>query len=226
MNEHWEAFVSDSCLSDSVAESAKVSAASLPGSWFPVSSEFAELFPVLHALLRKASITRVDLRGSAFILFSWASNENFSAWLSPVPVYGEENFFLHPHHRVLLSSFGGITEYAHPDEPSWILNHISVLTTKAARDDASFLQQYSWAFEKNGCSIPIVQKDFYVIAEEANGNRTICHRITGEVLLFAPDHCFHHVEIYPDCPEYTLYRIQKAKILNHWVDCIANQWIR
>ena len=108
--------------------------------------------------------------------------------------------------------------------PSWLLNHESALTEKEASHDATFIRDYAWAFEDAGCKIPIDLTAHYSIAREANGNTTLCHRSTGEVLLFAPDHAFDFVTPLEGCPEYTLYRIHGAPDLRHWVHAVARQW--
>jgi len=94
-----------------------------------------------------------------------------------------------------------------------------------ARRDASFVESYSWAFEDEGVPIPIALTEFYSIAQEANGNTTLCHRKTGEIVLFAPDHNFTHIVPLPGCPEYALYRIPRAEGFSSWVSSVANQWL-
>jgi hypothetical protein len=91
--------------------------------------------------------------------------------------------------------------------------------------DASFINSYKWAFDDEGVPIPILLTEFYSIAQEANGNTTLCHRITGEIVLFAPDHNFKHIVPLPGCPEYSLYRIPSAKAFSSWVSSVANQWL-
>ena len=98
-----------------------------------------------------------------------------------------------------------------------------MLTESEAQHDASFLKDYSWAFE--GVQIPIEMPDFYSIARQANGNTTLRHRVSGEVLLFATDHAFNHLTPYAGCPEYTLYRINDAGTFREWVNVVADQWL-
>jgi hypothetical protein len=86
-----------------------------------------------------------------------------------------------------------------------------VLTERVAHGDATFIRRdYAWAFKDASIEIPIDLEAFYPIAVEANGNTTFCHRLSGEVVLFAPDHAFDHVELFPGCPAYTLYRLPAA----------------
>ncbi len=66
----------------------------------------------------------------------------------------------------------------------------------------------------------------FVMAVEANGNLTLYHRQSGEVILFAPDHDFEHVTPLGQSPEYTLYRIDGVPTFSDWVESIAKQWAR
>ncbi len=225
MNEFWESFLTDSLMSDDDGRRARASPAKPPGTWTPKSSEFSVRFPALETVLRRAFVSDVRLGREEFQLFSWRVGDVFSGWLSPLPSK-KRNLALHLGHTILLESFGGIAQYANAPHGCWILNQNSVLTEKDAQNDASFLQYYKWAFEEAGTSIPIAVKDFYVIAREANGNATLCQRITGEVLLFAADHNFDFVVPYPGCPEYTLYHAVGAKVFNDWVNALATQWLR
>ena len=123
----------------------------------------------------------------------------------------------------MLQSFGGILERANEPETCWLLNQNEVLTEREAGHDASFLEDYSWAFDCVPGGIPIQLKEYYSIAREANGNETICHRTSGAVLLFAPDHSFTHVKPFAGCPAYTLYTLDGTLSFVDWVNKIAQQ---
>jgi len=202
----------------------EVGESSPAGAWAPFSPEFEQLFPELDLVLRKACVTSIVLDGAKYHLFSWVDRDGIScSWLSPeasvdppVSVFAE--------HRVLLTSFGGIVERSH--EPDWwLVDHNDALTELVARKDATFLKD--WDSEPSvfeGTPIPIEMEQFYVIAEEVNANCTLCHRLTGEIVLFAHDHLFDHVKRYPGCPENTLYRLPTARHFRDWVNAIAFQW--
>ena len=196
-----------------------------PGAWAPKSEEFGRLFPALSSLLSQSRVTPLTVSGSPWYLFSWGEPDGeLSGWLSPAPSESPlEKIF--GRHRVLLQSFGGVTERFNDAESTWLLNHIDVLTMESAQFDASFIADYDWIFEQHGVPIPIDLGAYYCIAREANGNSTLCHRNTGEVLLFAPDHCFDHVEPLEGCPEYSLYRIREVKTFTDWVEKVAAQWL-
>jgi hypothetical protein len=111
------------------------------------------------------------------------------------------------------------------NEPHWwLLSHDDALTEHAAQRDGTFVRHYGWAFEEASVEIPISMEQFYAIAVEANGNTTLCHRLSGEVVLFAADHGFDYVEPFPGCPDYTLYRLPGAACFRAWVDTVARQW--
>ena len=71
----------------------------------------------------------------------------------------------------------------------------------------------------------IQDEDYILIAEEANGNLTLCNKNNGEIVLFAPDHCFDDVEVYTDCPDYTFYKINNADSLIDYFELVAQQWL-
>lgn len=222
MNSLWEQFLAESILSDEQGEAATVGEARPPGSWHPESAEFTTLFPALAKLLGKASVSSVEMDGKQHQLFTWQQSDGqFSGWLCPVPVSPPSELF--QDHKILLKSFGGIIEYVGAPPDTWIMSHDQVLTVKAAEQDAHFIKNYEWAFE--GSPVPIDLDQFYAIAIEANGNTTLCHRLTGEVMLFAPDHAFDHVVPYPGCPEHTLYNIEGARDFRSWVSAVATQWL-
>ena len=99
------------------------------------------------------------------------------------------------------------------------------VTETEANHDASFLNDYMWAFEDENLKLPIDPKEYYCVLREANGNTTICHRNTGKILLFAPDHSFDHIEPMAGCPEYTLYDIKSGENFTAWIESIAQQWL-
>ena len=68
-------------------------------------------------------------------------------------------------------------------------------------------------------------EDYQVIAREANGNLTLCHQSSEEVLLFAHDHCFDYVTACDNCPEYTFYRIQNVHNVVDYFEMLAGQWL-
>jgi hypothetical protein len=134
----------------------------------------------------------------------------------------EPKSHVHIDHRVLLHSVGGIVQRANEPSDTWLLNQNESLTEKEASYDATFLEEYAWAFPEK--RIPIQMENQYSISREANGNDTLCHRKTGDVLLFAPDHSFTQLVSLAGCPEYTLYRIPAASTFRDWVETVAAQW--
>jgi len=224
LNSHWDDFIAMVPWFLDHNTTVKVGASKPPGSWEPASVAFTALFPTLEQLLKEAFVASIDLDGSAYLLFTWQrKDDSFCSWLSPAPSIDPPTS-LYADHQVLLASFGGIVERS--NEPTWwVLNHNDALTEREARHDATFISRdYAWAFETASVAIPIELKQFYSIAREANGNTTLCHRTSGEVILFAADHAFDHVEVLPGCPDYTLYRFLGAQRFRDWVNAIARQW--
>jgi hypothetical protein len=164
------------------------------------------------------------VEGAALPLLAWDRMDGgVTGWLCDPP--GVPHSSLFDLHRLLLSYFGGVRERFGEPAGTWLLNHTDALTARIAKRDASFIRDYSWAFEQTGGAPPIDLTSYYPIAEEANGNCTLVHRQLGDVLLFAPDHAFHHVTPLEGCPEYTLYRLNGAPTFGEWVEIISAQWL-
>ena len=191
-----------------------------------LTDELAELLPTLSTLMASSSVTPVTIDEQPFELRAWdrRHGERFG-WLEHTsPVTLPDNAF--EQHAQLPQSFGGFVERFNEPEDAWTLNHGDVLTAKEAERDASFVSHYAWAWEDEGLTIPIDLDDWYPIAWEANGNTTLCHRETGDVLLFAPDHAFDHVTPLAGCPDHSLYTLEGAPTFSAWIETIADQWLR
>lgn len=201
-----------------------------------LSPAAARLFPPLQKLLTSASITKVSVNRARYLLVAWdGASGDRTGWLClPGTVNPRRNLF--KDHRTLLRSFGGIVERF--NEPSrrftepkgkakanWLLNLNDALTQREAARDAGFIDDYMWAFEDAGLTLPIEPAEYYSIACEANGNTTLCHRTSGKVLMFAPDHDFDHLKELAGCPRCTLYTINGASTFRDWVNVVALQWL-
>lgn len=93
---------------------------------------------------------------------------------------------VHPLQAELWQILGGIGERWNEPEDTWLLNHNAALTAElAASDPTDVIAATSWAWEEDGLKVPIEPSEYGVLAEEVNGNLTLCHRTTGEILLFA-----------------------------------------
>jgi hypothetical protein len=223
MNVHWESFCSHRPWFV-LGRWAEAAAARAPGAWRPASPDFEFSFPTLAYLLRLAHLSDVVINGHPYVLFSWPNDGDYRCWLAELPC-PESRWALYPAHRILLESFGGIVERSNEPLSSWLLNNYAALTDAEAARDATFINHYAWAFEDVPGGIPIDLEAYYSIAREANGNHTLCHRVQGDVLLFAPDHNFSHIRPLEGCPEYTLYRILEAPTFSSWVEIVASQWL-
>jgi len=192
---------------------------------FHLPSTVARKFPAFARLLDKSLVTPVSVNNHAFNLIAWnAAGAARMGWLCPASKESPPAD-IHRDHADLLRCFGGIVERFNEPDETWLLNQDDVLTRREAANDASLINDYLWAFEEEGVELPIQTTDYYVIARECNGNATLCHRKTGRVLLFAPDHCFDHVTRLQECPENTLYTLDGVATLRDWVNQVAEQWL-
>ena len=222
MNAHWQSFVDDVPWFLDSHERTIVGPLAPPGSW-SLPRAVADMFPQLADLLSNAHTSRVSLGTREYVLFSWETEGGIPTWLCPRPTPSPRSDLL-PAHRALLAAFGGIVERSQEPVDTWLLNTNESLTDDEARHDATFITAYAWAFERVPGGIPIDHTSYYSISPEANGNTTLCHRRSGEVLLFAPDHSFDDVQVLAGCPPYTLYRRNGASTFVEWVEAVAEQW--
>lgn len=180
--------------------------------------------PQLSALLAQAEVTPFTVDGQAYELLAWGPAQDRRGWLCLPPGRGDTG--LHPVHQHFLAACGGVIERFNEPE-SWLLNQHSVLTVAAAHTDiAAVLHDYKWLWQDAGLDVPVSAQDYYAVAVEANGNLTLAHRISGQLLLFAPDHSFSGVTPLAGCPEYSLYVLDAAADLPAWVELCAAQWLR
>jgi hypothetical protein len=182
-----------------------------------------EGLPRLSALLSSATVTRVAIDHQNYDLLAWGPRERRRGWLclpppdSPFPE-------VQPIHQAFLAATGGIIERFR--EPrSWWINQDEVLTISAA--SLSFPQvidDYAWLWKNHQLKVPIEPEHYYPAAVEANGNLTLVHRVTGDLILFAPDHAFNGVTPLPGCPPYSLMTIDEARNLAAWIEACAEAW--
>ena len=168
-----------------------------------------ELFPGLRQLVGSATSTPVSVNSDSYVLLSWddPSSDGLVSWLCMEPGL-PMHVDVHPDHARLLEGFGGVIERGH-EPTTWLLNCNDVSTARVARTDASFIDNYDWIME--GAPWPIDPPSYSPICREANGNTTFCHKVDGDVVLFAPDHSFDHIDVLEGCPpSNSLYRIRDA----------------
>jgi hypothetical protein len=177
-------------------------------------------FPQLQSLLTAARVTPVTIGGEPHELLSWAGRTpgDRRHWLCRPP---GRSGIVHPQHADLLQQFGGIVERGVNEPVTWLLNTNDSLTARESAHDATFITGYHGIDDR--CGIDVTA--YYAISREWNGNTTFCHRRDGDVVLFAPDHDFSHVEVLDGCPPYTLYRLHGAPTFAAWVEEIARQWL-
>jgi hypothetical protein len=224
VNHHWERFAAGHSWFVR-GHHIEVGELQPAGSWSPAHPAFDGFFPELADLLRRASVTAVVIDDAPHRLFSWhGSQREILAWLSPPPPR-QALPALFEEHQVLLTSFGGITETDGPDhEDVWTLNHNALLTEREARRGMRSVVGDTLLVEIEPDTAERLLK-FYSIAGEANGNATLCHPDTGEIVMFAHDHDFDHIEVLAGCPELTFYRIRAAPQFRAWVAIVARQWL-
>ena len=223
MNDHWQSFLDDVSWFVQPGERAVAGPLRHPGTW-RLPARLEVVFPRLAALLTDANTSNVSVGRRDYVLFSWETDDGITTWLSPRPS-PPSHLDLLPMHASLLETFGGIVERSQEPETTWLLNTDESLTADEARHDASFIREAKAAWAEVPGGLPIDPTAYYSISREANGNTTLCHRRSGEVLLFAQDHSFDDVDVLEGCPPYTLYRRRGGGTFVEWVETVADQWM-
>lgn len=131
---------------------------------------------------------------------------------------------VHEGHQRFWTVCGGIVErFGEP--ATWWMNQDEVLTMHATQVPvAAAHDDYSWLWNNDGLEIPIQPSDHYVASIEVNGDLTVAHRATGQLLLFAPDHTYEGVSPLAGCPPYSLLTIDDVPDLLTWIESCAHAW--
>ncbi|NUT49551.1 MAG: hypothetical protein HOV94_19920 [Saccharothrix sp.] len=178
--------------------------------------------PRLSALLSTASLTPVSVSGTRYEVIAWGPAGERRGWLCHPPV--TDRVDVHPVHRLFWSVCGGVVERFGEPTGRWT-NQDDVLTARAAETRVSdVLLDYRWLWDDAGLDLPTDLDDHYAVAVEANGNLTLAHRRTGELLLFAPDHSFDGVTPRAGCPPYSLLTVDDLPDLPSWIERCAGDW--
>lgn len=194
---------------------------------FQPTSDFLATFPILSKFLSLARVTDVKINGQAFYIYGWTDiNGHSFGWQSPFSVSVTDTTRFHPQHILLLSSFGGIKErWNEPD--TWLLNLNSALCAEEISVGWDGWEDYYFDLCNEMQIQPNVNPaDYRIFAPEANGNCTMYHYKTGQVLMFAHDHGFSHIKPFENSPEYTLYTINDCPDFRTWVETVAKQWLQ
>lgn len=193
---------------------------------FSPSDDFKALFPNLTKLLMKARNTKIEINNERFELLGWTDENNESfGWLCKEPDI-ESPEYLSKEHRILLGYFGGITERWNEQEESWLLNLNSALTSSESEQGFQGWETYLHEVCQDvGIQFSLNPNNYIAFAFEANGNMTLYHKDSLNVIMLASDHCFEHITPLDGLPEYTLYSIDNCPNLITWVETVAKQEI-
>ena len=190
-----------------------------------LSNIFIETFPKMSFLLRKAIVLNITLKdNSHFQFFCWENNNSIGGWLCRCSEGIDTNIV---HLDILKKEIGTIVE-------SWgfedvredvICNMNMVLGDDYQCGIGDLNDYYIESCDYENLQPKIKDEDYIVIAEESNGNLTLCNKDNEKIILFASDHCFDYVTVYDGCPEYTFYTINDVHSLVDYFELVAQQWL-
>ena len=182
----------------------------------------------MSRLLSAATATPVRIDDVDHELLAWGPPTDRRGWLCRLPELDVDDAEIPEALRAVWTATGGIVErFGETSDSWWWLNCGDVLTREVSGLPVDqTLDAYEWMWADEGLRMPIAATDYVPVAGEANGNLTLTHRRTGQVVWFAPDHFTSDVTVLPGCPEYTLYTFDGAPDLASWIEMGAAQWAR
>lgn len=189
------------------------------------SDLFIETFPKLYDLLKKSITFRIVLKDETwFRLLCWENNGSIGGWLCRNCEYTNTEL---SHLNLLKTFIGTITEsWGFEDiREDLICNMDGVLIDNITYGIGVWKDYFKESCDEEELVPHIQDEDYILVAEEANGNLTLCNKNSSEIVLFAHDHCFDNVEVYTDCPEYTFYKINNVDCLIDYFELVAQQWL-
>lgn len=187
--------------------------------------------PRFSELLSSVALTPVSVSNMKYELLAWGPPSARQGWLCHPPPATSPGH-VHPIHSQFWSVCGGIVErfgeknHSETEGQDWWSDQDDILTVTATYLSVSeSLDACVWIREENGLTIPILPEEYYVVAVEANGNLTLVHRKSGELILFAPDHAFEGATIFPGCPDNSLFTVDSVPDLPSWIeDCVLKSF--
>ncbi len=200
---------------------------------FAPTDEFRQTFPVLTRLLSNARTAIIEVHEKTYQMWAWTNAAGKSyGWVGPLPeLDAEKRADLHPVHRVLLGSFGGITETwngADDTNNNWLVNLNWALGAEQSGDWATRYDDY-FDFYLDVCEEEKVEPVYAAItmtvfAREANGDLRLYEMVTSRPYHLSHDHADRYITTAPDAPDYTFHVINDCETLQEWVEIIAAQW--
>ena len=192
---------------------------------FDLSSDFKSIYPTLSLLIKKAMIFEILLNSEMkFHLLGWENDNEIGGWLCQ----NCKNIKTGNHYLdILKQELGTIVESWGFEKlrEDFICNMNEVLIDNIHYGIGEFYDYFAEACKYENKHPDIELDNYIVIAEEANGNLTLCDKENGDIVLFASDHCFDYVTVYNDCPEYTFYKIKDVENIIDYFEIVGSQWL-
>lgn len=168
----------------------------------------------------------LQINNQEYKLFSWTNKAGYNCgWLNKIEKNIKSEIQLIAEHKMLLNEIGGIQEPFNQPFPSLCNNQNFIfIETECIKGIGNWDEYYKIRCKENN-KTQLDFKDFICFVQEANGNLTLYDKNSKEVILFAPDHCFHNVRFLKNQPEYTFHKINGIITFVDYVEKLANEWI-
>lgn len=194
---------------------------------FNLPTEFQDRFIKFSQLLSKARVTQLQVDNSHHKIVAWLEEfDSIQVWICPNTSQTVSHEVC-ADHKLLLSAFGGITEFT-SGEFSLLKNCDNALTWETASKIDMKEEILMRVYFEEGREIPPFEfEQYYAIAEQANGDKVICHKKTSELLLLGHDPGnSSNITPLSGWPRNSLFRLNETPTFRDWVELLAEQWLR
>lgn len=197
---------------------------------FAPTNEFRNRFPILSDLLACSRRTTLEISKGRRHIHAWTNRLGHRfGWVCLPPPDASATVKMHADHRLLLTAFGGIEEHWNGPE-SFLSNqngslgvpHWSIGFGNREEQFQELAEDlYPDYTDVKGDLVPSEYAEF---TSEANGDMTMYHLQTAEVLHLGFDCGVRGVTALDAYPQ-LLYRINAAPDFVSWVETVAQVWL-
>jgi hypothetical protein len=190
---------------------------------FEPTEAFGRRFPKLAALLSASRVTVLQTDKGPRHVHGWtAPDGTVFGWVCYPPALGPpDGLPLHPDHRLLLSSFGGIDEYWSP--PRSLINNLNgALGLQDSGVGIGREESFFHICSSRGIRADFNPRDHLVFATEANGDSFFYNQQAGSAFLLGFDTGRSNLARVKGYEE-LLHTVRGAPDFQSWVEMLAEE---
>ncbi|MEM9775208.1 MAG: hypothetical protein AAF902_11560 [Chloroflexota bacterium] len=187
---------------------------------FQLSDSFKAKFPLMSQLLFKARVTPIKAGGNDYLVIGWLESDSRTVWLCHAPQSNVSH--LHPDHQLLAAVMGGISQFVES-----VNSRLANLYWALLLSQEKIVPNFDVPISRFAANADMPKFDFdqyYVVAYEANGSQTICHRESGELLMICHDPSGQITPL-PNWPRNTFFTLDECATFQEWVEGLAAEYL-